>query len=158
MEDHTCLLCCLKCSLIRSEDLIRVFVATNAGDRLCGVTVCTWAVTDSFSFMEILIFSDHFVQRSLANHSYTSYWYLLEVVHGCLHAAAQLGNWMSYQAGFHIKWWIPVMITAALMRNHLGKCILWTHRLFPLVILCSGIVVTSNVGWHYIVLYLMSRY
>ena len=107
MEGHTCLLGCLKCSLIRSEDLIRGFVAPNTGDRLCGVTVCTWAVTDSFSFMEILIFSDSIVQRSLANHSYTSYRYLLEVVPGCLHAAAQLRNWMSYQAGFHIKWWIP---------------------------------------------------
>ena len=81
--------------------------------RLCGITVCVSG--NSF----ILLYRDFdirylIIERSLAIHSYTSYWYLLEVVPGCLHAATQLRNWMSYQAGFHIKWWIPVMIPCSI--------------------------------------------
>ena len=76
--------------------------------RLCGITVCVsgnWLIL-LWRFWHFL----SFVKRSLATNSYTSYWYLLEVVPGCLHAATQLRNWVSYQVGFHIKWWIPVMI------------------------------------------------
>ena len=77
--------------------------------RLCGITVCVSGNRFILLYGDFDIFY-RIMQRSLANHSYTSYWYLLEVVPGYLHAAAQLRKRMCYQAGFHIKWWIPVMI------------------------------------------------
>ena len=98
---------CLKCSLEQSTSLspddsvacCRGFVAPNTGDRLCGITVCAWAVYNLCSsvrqFHQFFVFNAH-------KPSPSSYFeHLNQVVSGyyarCL-ATPELAVWSAFSS------------------------------------------------------------
>ena len=89
--------------------------------RLCGITVCVsgnWLILLwRFWFFYLIM------QRSLANHSYTSYWNLLEVVPGCYILPHSSGIECLIKQDFISSGGYQLWFPAALMTNHLGKCI-----------------------------------